>query len=149
MIVVALAMLGSLTVLPALLSRLGDKIDKGRIPFLHRFRDDARAPVLEGDPDPTLKHPVVAVPSPRIAPALALPALQMHTAQSGFEALPKSAPTVATIQRVDAMVLLGDAFGGLAERDGPAPPASWDSRSAIRPSCRPRPVSSDPRASPT
>ena len=41
MIVVGVAMLGSLTVLPALLSRLGDQIDRGRIPFLHRYRDDA------------------------------------------------------------------------------------------------------------
>ena len=33
-LVVAIAVLGSLTVLPALLSRLGDKVDRPRIPFL-------------------------------------------------------------------------------------------------------------------
>ena len=33
-VVVAMAMLGSLTVLPAMLSKLGDGIDRGRIPFL-------------------------------------------------------------------------------------------------------------------
>ena len=38
MMVVAIAMLGSLTVLPALLGRLGDKVEKGRIPFVHRLR---------------------------------------------------------------------------------------------------------------
>src|SRR5919199_4058695 len=38
MMVVAIAMIGSLTVLPALLSRLGDKVEKGRIPLLHRLR---------------------------------------------------------------------------------------------------------------
>ena len=38
MMVVAVAMLGSLTVLPALLGRLGDKVEKGRIPFLGRLR---------------------------------------------------------------------------------------------------------------
>ncbi len=38
MIVVAVAMLGSLTVLPAILSVLGDKVEKGRIPFLGRLR---------------------------------------------------------------------------------------------------------------
>ena len=32
MMVVAVAMLGSLTVLPALLSRLGDSVDRGRVP---------------------------------------------------------------------------------------------------------------------
>ena len=36
--VVGVSMIGSLTVLPALLSRLGDKVDKGKIPFLHRLR---------------------------------------------------------------------------------------------------------------
>ena len=38
MMVVAVAMLGSLTVLPALLSKLGDRVEKGRIPFLGRLR---------------------------------------------------------------------------------------------------------------
>ena len=38
MMVVAVAMIGSLTVLPALLGRLGDQVEKGRIPFLHRLR---------------------------------------------------------------------------------------------------------------
>ena len=33
-LVVAVAMLGSLTVLPAVLSKLGDRVEKGRIPFL-------------------------------------------------------------------------------------------------------------------
>ncbi len=33
MMVVAVAMVGSLTVLPAILSRLGDKVEKGRIPL--------------------------------------------------------------------------------------------------------------------
>src|SRR5450759_3011691 len=36
MVVVAGAMIGSLTVLPALLSRLGDKVEKGGIPLLRR-----------------------------------------------------------------------------------------------------------------
>ena len=35
-LVVAIAMIASLTVLPALLAWLGDRIDKGRIPFLAR-----------------------------------------------------------------------------------------------------------------
>ena len=37
-IVVAIAVLGSLTVLPALLSRLGDRVNKARVPFLHRLQ---------------------------------------------------------------------------------------------------------------
>ena len=38
MMVVAVAMIGSLTVLPALLAKLGDKVEKGRLPFVHRLR---------------------------------------------------------------------------------------------------------------
>jgi len=38
LIVVAVAMVGSVTVLPALLSLLGERVEKGRIPFLSRRR---------------------------------------------------------------------------------------------------------------
>ena len=38
MIVVAIAVLGSLTVLPAILAALGDKVGKPRVPFVHRLR---------------------------------------------------------------------------------------------------------------
>jgi uncharacterized membrane protein YdfJ with MMPL/SSD domain len=102
MIVVGVAMLGSLTVLPALLSKLGPRVDKGRIPFVHRFRNDAGGSRLWSRLlRPTLKHPVVAVVlAGGVLIALALPALRLHTAQSGLESLPKNAPKVDTIQRV-------------------------------------------------
>ena len=38
--VVAVAMLGSLTVLPALLSKLGSRVDNARLPLLHRLQRD-------------------------------------------------------------------------------------------------------------
>ena len=38
MMVVAVAMIGSLTVLPALLSKLGDRVEKVRVPFLRRLK---------------------------------------------------------------------------------------------------------------
>jgi RND superfamily putative drug exporter len=37
-LVVAIAMIGSVTVLPALLAALGDKVEKGRIPFIGRHK---------------------------------------------------------------------------------------------------------------
>ena len=40
-LVVAIAMAASLTVLPAVLAWLGDRVDKGRIPFLGRYRRPA------------------------------------------------------------------------------------------------------------
>jgi uncharacterized membrane protein YdfJ with MMPL/SSD domain len=102
MLVVAAAMLGSLTVLPALLSRLGDKVEKGRIPFLHRLRrqnGDNRfwSAVLT----PALKRPLVsAIAATAVLLALASPVLHMHTAQSGLDALPKSIATVPTIDKI-------------------------------------------------
>ena len=102
MIVVGVAMLGSLTVLPALLSKLGPRVDKGRIPFVHRFRNDAGGSRLwKAILRPTLNHPLLAtVLAGGLLLALAVPAFKLHTAQSGLEALPSSAPTVDTIQRV-------------------------------------------------
>jgi RND superfamily putative drug exporter len=101
-IVVGVAMLGSLTVLPALLSKLGPRVDKGRIPFVHRFRNDAGGSRLwKAILRPTLKHPLLAtVLAGGLLLALAVPALKLHTAQSGLEALPSNARTVDTIQRV-------------------------------------------------
>jgi uncharacterized membrane protein YdfJ with MMPL/SSD domain len=103
-IVVGVAMLGSLTVLPALLSKLGPRVDKGRIPFVHRFRNDAGGSRLwNAILRPTLKHPVAAAAlAGGLLIVLALPAFHLHTAQSGLEALPASAPTVPTIQRIEA-----------------------------------------------
>src|SRR3954468_18176523 len=102
MMVVGVAMLGSLTVLPALLSRLGDKVEKGRIPFLHRLRKpsgDSRfwSAILT----PALKHPLVsAIASASVLLVMALPVLHLHTAQSGLDTLPKGVPTVATINKI-------------------------------------------------
>jgi RND superfamily putative drug exporter len=42
-LVVAIAVLGSLTVLPALLSWLGDRVNKARVPFLHRLQQPEEA----------------------------------------------------------------------------------------------------------
>src|ERR671915_2626780 len=39
-IVVAVAMLGSLTVLPAILCSLGDRVERGRVPLVGRFGRD-------------------------------------------------------------------------------------------------------------
>ena len=62
-LVVAVAVLGSLTVLPAVLAWLGDRVEKGRIPFLARKKwnageSGAWARIL----NPALRHPVVSRP---------------------------------------------------------------------------------------
>jgi RND superfamily putative drug exporter len=102
MLVVAVAMLGSLTVLPALLSKLGDRVDKGRIPFMSRFRrEGGENRVWALALNPALKHPVVTVlASAAVLVALALPVLHIHTANTGLDALPKSIATVPTLDRI-------------------------------------------------
>ena len=47
-LVVAIALLGSLTVLPAVLSKLGDRVERGRIPLLARRRAARRRVALLG-----------------------------------------------------------------------------------------------------
>jgi uncharacterized membrane protein YdfJ with MMPL/SSD domain len=102
MLVVAAAMIGSLTVLPALLSRLGDRVEKGRIPYLHRLRRESGdnrfwSAILT----PALKHPLIsAVGAAAVLIVMALPALHIHTAQSGLDSLPKGVATVATIDKL-------------------------------------------------
>ena len=84
MMVVFVAMVGSLTVLPALLGRLGDKIEKGRIPFLHRLRcKDGEGRFWKAVLDRVLRRPVLsAVPSGAALLALAIPAFTLTIAQT-------------------------------------------------------------------
>ena len=102
MMVVAVAMIGSLTVLPAVLSKLGDRVEKGRIPLLGRFR----APVGEGRIwsrilNAVLRRPAIsAALSVALLVTLAMPALQIHTAASALNTLPRHAPTVETLNRI-------------------------------------------------
>ena len=98
MLVVAVAMLGSLTVLPALLSVLGDKVEKGRIPFLGRIPRGGEPRVWKAVLRPVLAHPVwAASASAAILIALALPAFTLHTSISGIDAFPRSVPEVKVL----------------------------------------------------
>ncbi len=94
MIVVAIAMFGSVTVLPALLSLLGHRVEKGRIPFLNRRRRQAGGrPATPGNSrfwrsvlGPVLRHPKAAtVIAGGALLALALPAFGMKTANLSMQ----------------------------------------------------------------
>jgi RND superfamily putative drug exporter len=102
MLVVAIAVLGSLTVLPALLSRLGDKVDRGRVPFVGRIRrDDGEGRVWGAIADRVLRRPVLsAVLAGGLLVALALPALQLRTVSPGPDTFPKSIPAVQAYDRM-------------------------------------------------
>lgn len=88
-LVVCVAMLGSVTVLPALLSALGDRINAGRVPFLNR--KGKKGVHAGGNIAGRLLRPVLARPkffaagSAVLLLALAAPALGMKTEQLGLE----------------------------------------------------------------
>lgn len=102
MTVVVVAMFASVTVLPAVLSKLGDRVDRGRIPFLGRLRAGQRGQVAWSRAvDAVMRHPVVSVVGAAgLLLALAVPALGMHTVVSGPDDLPRTIPVVKTYDRV-------------------------------------------------
>ncbi len=101
-LVVAVAVLGSLTVLPALLSRLGDKVDRGRVPFVARLtRGDGEGRFWGAIVDRVLRRPALsAALSATFLLALAVPALQLHLAATGPESFPKSLEVIQTYDRM-------------------------------------------------
>jgi RND superfamily putative drug exporter len=100
-LVVAVAVLGSLTVLPAVISKLGDKVERGRAPFIARRREQGRSRAWSYVIDRVLKVPVVSlVLSAGLLVALALPALRMHTVDPGFVGLPPNLPIMHTYDRI-------------------------------------------------
>jgi RND superfamily putative drug exporter len=99
--VVAIAVLGSLTVLPALLSRLGDRVNKARVPLLYRLQRPGGGRGWSWILDRVLRQPVVSVVvSAGILVALALPALGMKTVVPGAEAFPKDLEAVQVYDRL-------------------------------------------------
>jgi RND superfamily putative drug exporter len=99
MIVVLAAMVGSLTVLPAVLHRLGDKVDRLRIPIIRgRPRDDGPWGRFIAR---VLRRPVLAtVLSAGALGVLALPAFTMHTKLPMFTDLPRDLKIMRTYDRI-------------------------------------------------
>ena len=103
-IVVAVAVLGSLTVLPALLAKLGKRVDRPRVPLLWRLTNRTGPPrVWPKLLRPALRYPLVTFLLSVIAlGALALPALDMKLKSSGAEDLPRTIPVIQAYDRLTA-----------------------------------------------
>jgi uncharacterized membrane protein YdfJ with MMPL/SSD domain/pimeloyl-ACP methyl ester carboxylesterase len=101
-VVVAVAVLGSLTVLPAVLSRLGDGVDRLRVPFVGRVRrDDGEGRIWGAIVDRVLRRPLVsAVVAGGLLLALAAPAAQLHLAAQGAASFPKSLDAIQAYDRM-------------------------------------------------
>jgi RND superfamily putative drug exporter len=102
-LVVAVAVLGSLTVLPALLAKLGRWVDRPRIPFLWRLtaRRGGQPRIWSALLKPALKRPVVTlVLAVTALVALALPAFGMKLKLTGEGDLPRSIPIMQSYDRM-------------------------------------------------
>jgi uncharacterized membrane protein YdfJ with MMPL/SSD domain len=104
-LVVAIAMFASLTVLPAMLSWLGDRVEKGRVPIIGRRRQPAgRSRFWEA-----LTGRVMARPGLSLALAggvlvlVAIPALQLRVVTSGIDQLPQDLPIIKTYDKIRAV----------------------------------------------
>ncbi|MFJ9947384.1 MMPL family transporter [Kitasatospora sp. NPDC091207] len=107
-LVVVTAVLGSLTVLPALLSMLGDRVEKGRVPLLGRLRRRDTATTggrfWNAVLTPVLRRPLAAtLLACAVLLGLAAPLLTMHTANLTFrQQLPAGNALVAVSEKIEA-----------------------------------------------
>ncbi|MFC7218421.1 MMPL family transporter [Streptomyces polyrhachis] len=106
LVVVAVAMVGSVTVLPALMSLLGERVEKGRVPFLSRLKDrnGGESRVWAAVLSRVLRAPKTALAlSAGALLAIALPAVGMNTANLTLDQeFGDSLPIVKTYERVNA-----------------------------------------------
>jgi uncharacterized membrane protein YdfJ with MMPL/SSD domain len=102
--VVAVAVLGSLTVLPATLSKLGHRIEKGRVPFLGRLRNRAGGVgIWTRILDRVLRRPLLsAVVAAGVLVALTIPVLGMQTSLGGTDDTSRDLKVMRTYDRIQA-----------------------------------------------
>ncbi|HET7556344.1 MAG TPA: alpha/beta fold hydrolase, partial [Gaiellaceae bacterium] len=101
MLVVAVAMLGSLTVLPALLSRLGDGVDRVRV--RRRRNGDGGGRAWGWIVDRVLRRPALsAAISGGVLLLIALPAIQLRMADASPSTFPAKLEVVKTYKRMQA-----------------------------------------------
>ena len=102
MVVVGIAMFASLTVLPALLAWLGDRVEKGRIPFTKSLRKPAgESKFWNGVVTRVMKHPIICLTvAGGLLVALAIPGLGLNPVVTGANDLPAELPVVQTYHRI-------------------------------------------------
>ncbi len=107
MLVVAVAMIGSLTFLPAMLAFLSRKnwLEKGRVPFVtkRRHANKGESRVWAAILSRVLKRPLVStVIAGGLLVALTLPALGIQFKNPGFDGYSRSQPVIQTYDRLQA-----------------------------------------------
>ena len=120
-LVVFVAMIGSVTVIPALLSGSGKWLERGKIPFLGKRMAAARARDIDSGSrgwnfvlDRVLRRPVVSVvAATTLLLVLAAPTLHMHTADSGTEAIPRNLEVMKVYDKMQAAFPGGEIPAGV------------------------------------
>jgi RND superfamily putative drug exporter len=107
-IVVGVAMIGSLTFLPAVLSYLGQKgwLEKGRVPYVakRRHKNKGESRIWNAILNRVLKRPAVsAIVAGGLLVAMSLPALHIQFKDPGTDGMSRSGtPILKTLDRIDA-----------------------------------------------
>jgi uncharacterized membrane protein YdfJ with MMPL/SSD domain len=100
-LVVAIAVFASLTILPAMLSWLGDRVEKGRVPLLGRRRPAGGSRFWTALTGRVMRRPGLSILiAGGLLVALAIPALQMKSVTSGIDELPQDVPVIETYNSV-------------------------------------------------
>ena len=99
--VVFIAVVGSLTFLPATLAILGDGVNRLRIPYFGRDREEGSGPwsrVVRG----VMRHPVpYAIVTAGLLLVAATPVLRLHIGQTDFSSFPDTIDSVRALQILD------------------------------------------------
>jgi RND superfamily putative drug exporter len=101
-IVVATSVIGSLTVLPAVLSKLGDRVNKGKVPFL-RSPDErvGESRLWGGIVERVLRRPLLwGALAAGFLILLAIPALRLTTTVASTESYPRSIAVIKTYDKI-------------------------------------------------
>jgi uncharacterized membrane protein YdfJ with MMPL/SSD domain len=97
-LVVLVAVIGSLTVLPALLSKLGDRVEFGKLPFLGSNRESR---IWRTALRPALRYPKITVLGAlAVLLAIASPVLHMQTRNDGVKDAPQNLAIVKSYNQV-------------------------------------------------
>ena len=100
-LVVAIAVFASLTILPAMLSWLGDRVEKGRVPLLGRRRPAGESRFWTALTSRVMRRPGLSILlAGGLLVALAIPALQMNIVTSGVDEFPQDEPVIQTYNKV-------------------------------------------------
>jgi uncharacterized membrane protein YdfJ with MMPL/SSD domain len=101
-LVVAVAVFASLTVLPAMLSWLGDRVEKGRVPIIGRKRGGAgQSRFWSSLTGAVMRRPGISLLlAGGLLVALAIPALGMKSVTSDVDELPGDLPVIQTYNKV-------------------------------------------------